>query len=117
MLCYECSDIVLSEGSLGCSTCGAWAHTKCVHLDKVPKKELKMVNWICTTCMDTLKSYLREGKSISNKLDVLQKNIEEKIQEVDNKVVSVKDSLIHNLGQLEMWFLISKQNMKGIRLL
>ena len=90
MLCYHCEDFVEADKAIGCSGCKKWAHRKCVYMEKVGKNDLQHVNWICTPCLDTLKFYLREGKSINKKLDTYCKAVEEKLDDVVSKVESVQ---------------------------
>ena len=59
----------------------------------VPKRDVERVNWVCTPCLDKLKFYLSEGESFNKKLDKYHKDIEEKLQDMDSKVESVKDVL------------------------
>ena len=90
MSCYHCEDFVEADKAIGCSGCKKWAHRKCVYMEKVGKNDLQHVNWICTPCLDTLKFYLREGKSINKKLDTYCKAVEEKLDDVVSKVESVQ---------------------------
>ena len=59
----------------------------------LPKRDVERVNWVCTPCLDKLKFYLSEGESFNKKLDKYHKDIEEKLQDMDSKVESVKDVL------------------------
>ena len=75
VLCYHCSDVVtaVSADSIGCAACDRWAHRACASVKRLKEDEIKLVNWICTPCLDLLKIHLRDGEKILNKLDKLQK--------------------------------------------
>ena len=72
--CYHCNEDLESDG-IGCSTCDAWAHKKCVYMNALPKKDVNRVNWICRMCMDKWKAALPEESTYMDKLEELRKSM------------------------------------------
>lgn len=95
VLCYHCSDVVtaVSTDSIGCAACAKWAHRACANVKSITEDEIKQLNWICSPCLDLLKIHLRDGEKILNKLDKLQKSMEESISEATLKFNKLQESL------------------------
>ena len=94
MTCCECSDPIVEEGSpIGCSACLKWAHKGCAHVKSLSKSDLKLINWVCSPCLDILKHHLREGRTVIKKLDAYQENVQEKFGDTDSKLESINDMM------------------------
>ena len=73
--CYHCNEDLESEG-IGCSTCDAWVHKKCMYVNALSKKDINKVNWICDKCLDYLRVSLHEESSYKEKFEELKKSTE-----------------------------------------
>ena len=87
------ADFSKADRAIGCSACPEWAHTKCVHMGSLSKKDTEHVNWVCSPCLTKLRLYLREG-GVTKKLENLRVSLEEKLGEVNSKVDQVQEVLI-----------------------
>ena len=113
--CYKCDKSDKSNsGWIGCDMCAdgenvVWAHAACVSLKGVPDNKLKVINWVCDTCMSHKGCCRTANENLRSEMEAKFSVIDERIKvmhdllsKVEVDVATSTECVTNELSQLKV---------------
>lgn len=113
MECPQCTELVLDNRRLKCSTCEREFHVKCVTADKIDLRRAPWLNWTCDKCVDELSVFQRSSVLVRSPelSESTGKDMQENISlsQVWNLLLEIKEKVDSNEVKLEALLNVEKR--------